>query len=143
MRHTAPLLALWLGLAALPLRADVIDMPMPYDAPAAPYQGVSPEELLKRPRVELSLPVRGMSMEQVEAKYGRALEVVPAVGRPPITRWVYDDFTVYFEYLYVIRSVEKQRPMQRPELPPLPATLPEAAPALSTEGESVAPGLYE
>ncbi len=27
------------------------------------------------------------------------------MGDPPITRWVYPDFTVYFEYQYVINAV--------------------------------------
>lgn len=53
----------------------------------------------------VQLPGRGMSMESVQNKFGQAQEKYDAVGIPPITRWVYDDFTVYFESEYVIHAV--------------------------------------
>ena len=52
-----------------------------------------------------SLPVRGTSMSQVEARFGAPTERYPAVGQPPITRWVYPGFVVYFEYSHVIHTV--------------------------------------
>lgn len=53
-------------------------------------------------------PVKGQSMGQVEARYGSPREVIPAVGQPPITRWVYDGFTVYFEDSTVLHAVAKR-----------------------------------
>ena len=50
-------------------------------------------------------PANGTPMEQVEARYGDPAEQLAPVGEPPITRWVYDDFTVYFEYDRVITAV--------------------------------------
>lgn len=50
-------------------------------------------------------PAKGQSMSQVEAAYGAPREIVPAVGQPPITRWVYDGFTVYFEDSIVLHAV--------------------------------------
>lgn len=50
-------------------------------------------------------PSKGQSMAAVEAQYGKPKEIVPAVGQPPITRWVYDGFTVYFEGSTVIHAV--------------------------------------
>jgi hypothetical protein len=50
-------------------------------------------------------PARGMSMDQVRSRYGEPGNELPWVGDPPITRWVYDDYTVYFEHQYVINSV--------------------------------------
>lgn len=50
-------------------------------------------------------PVEGMNMDQVRAKFGAAMEEMPPVGEPPITRWVYDGFTVYYEHQYVIHAV--------------------------------------
>ncbi|NIP73512.1 MAG: hypothetical protein GWO16_11000 [Gammaproteobacteria bacterium] len=50
-------------------------------------------------------PTRGMSMDQVRQRFGDPLQTHPPVGDPPITRWVYDRFTVYFEHQYVIHSV--------------------------------------
>ena len=55
-------------------------------------------------------PGRGMSMEQVETRYGEPSRRYASVGDPPITRWEYADFVVYFEYHYVIHSVSKKRP---------------------------------
>ena len=49
-------------------------------------------------------PERGMKMEQVEATYGSPLRVNSAVGEPPITSWVYDKYTVYFEHEFVIHA---------------------------------------
>ena len=53
----------------------------------------------------IQLPGRGMSMETVQNRFGQALETYAAVGEPPITKWVYKDFTVYFESEFVIHAV--------------------------------------
>lgn len=50
-------------------------------------------------------PARGMSMERVEATYGAPTQRVPAVGEPPIARWEYPGFVVYFENQLVIHTV--------------------------------------
>ena len=50
-------------------------------------------------------PTRGMSMDSVERNFGPPASRRPAVGEPPITRWEYPSFTVYFEYQYVIHAV--------------------------------------
>jgi len=51
-------------------------------------------------------PNRGMSMEAVESRWGTPLTKRNAVGDPPITRWEYPDFVVYFEYRNVIHAVK-------------------------------------
>ena len=50
-------------------------------------------------------PARGMSMEAVEQKYGAPATRHNAVGNPPITRWDYPGFSVFFEHSLVIHSV--------------------------------------
>jgi len=50
-------------------------------------------------------PVRGMRMESVESNFGPPTVQQLAVGVPPITRWEYPGFVVYFEYQYVIHAV--------------------------------------
>lgn len=50
-------------------------------------------------------PTRGMTMREVEKRFGAPREKLPAVGKPPITRWKYAGYTVYFEFQYVIDSV--------------------------------------
>ncbi len=53
-------------------------------------------------------PTRGMTQASVESKYGSPVSVQAAVGEPPITRWVYADFVVFFEYDRVIHAVVKR-----------------------------------
>lgn len=50
-------------------------------------------------------PAQGNTMADVEARFGKPQSVIEAVGQPPITRWVYDGFTVYFEGDRVLHSV--------------------------------------
>ncbi len=50
-------------------------------------------------------PTRGMSMTQVSAQFGQPTQKHNPVGQPPITRWIYPDFVVFFEYSTVIHSV--------------------------------------
>jgi hypothetical protein len=50
-------------------------------------------------------PARGMTMSQVTSKFGAPSTKVPAVGNPPISRWEYPGFVVYFERDHVIHSV--------------------------------------
>ena len=53
-------------------------------------------------------PHRGMTMKQVEQRYGTPLKKMEPIGKPPITRWFYKDFTVYFETKYVIHAVDNK-----------------------------------
>ena len=52
-------------------------------------------------------PTRGLTMTKVEAKFGSPSQRSAAVGEPPITRWEYPGFVVYFEREYVIHSVTR------------------------------------
>lgn len=54
---------------------------------------------------DIPMPTRGMTMEEVSTQFGDPQQKKPPVGDPPITRWVYDKFTVHFEGKYVIHSV--------------------------------------
>ena len=58
----------------------------------------------------MDVPQRGASMSQVEATYGAPVRKHAAVGDPPITRWDYAGFSVYFEREYVIHSVVPSSP---------------------------------
>ena len=71
----------------------------------------------------LPVPPRGISMDQVLARYGEPAERVAPVGgnkpqHPPITRWVYGDFTVYFENDKVIDSVANRLALEKGPKPP-------------------------
>ena len=54
---------------------------------------------------DVPTPTRGMTMDQVASKFGAPANKVPAVGKPPISRWEYPGFIVYFESQYVIDTV--------------------------------------
>ncbi len=58
-----------------------------------------------RERMLRDLPGNGLTTAEVERRWGPPGERRRPVGDPPITRWVYDDFSVYFEYELVIESV--------------------------------------
>ena len=50
-------------------------------------------------------PHRGSSMTIVKGQFGEPAETKAAIGEPPITRWVYPGYTVYFEHEHVIDVV--------------------------------------
>jgi hypothetical protein len=53
-------------------------------------------------------PKSGTTMDSVEKAYGMPAERHEAVGQPPITRWDYPTFSVYFEHDRVIHAVAKR-----------------------------------
>lgn len=53
-------------------------------------------------------PKHGQSMQQVEQQFGLPLARHAAVGEPPITRWEYQDYVVYFEHNLVLNTVFKR-----------------------------------
>ncbi|MGC8698209.1 MAG: hypothetical protein ACP5Q0_07005 [Halothiobacillus sp.] len=74
-------------------------------------------ESLMRPDINHAKPgdryyVHGLSMHQITNKFGapaKKLHAIPARGtkhQPPITRWIYPDFTVYFEHGRAIHLVK-------------------------------------
>jgi hypothetical protein len=50
-------------------------------------------------------PARGALMRTVEKQFGAPAAKHPTVGKPPITRWDYANFSVFFEGDRVIDSV--------------------------------------
>ena len=91
------LLAATIGLTLAPIaRADVLDVPEPAAAAG-------------------NLPQRGTSQAAVLNQFGSPLtRHEPAGGgspqQPPITRWDYDGFSVFFENNTVIDVVVKDAP---------------------------------
>ena len=65
----------------------------------------SPQNIATATRDDVQIPRRGSSQASVTARYGEPRQRLAAVGQPPITRWVYDAFTVYFEGDHVIHAV--------------------------------------
>lgn len=87
-----PLFASALLIFSVSALADDVSVPVPV--------GQQGGEYTSEPR-----PRSGMSMGQVDTQFGAPGEKYAAIGEPPITRWVYDHYTVYFEHDHVIHSV--------------------------------------
>ena len=62
----------------------------------------------ERPHIpQLDFPRRGTSQDRVQNELGRPIKIIPAIGQPPISQWIYNDRIVYFEYTSVIHVVAK------------------------------------
>ena len=77
---------------AIPVHAEELNMKSVGDEPGNTAEGVL-------------RPTAGMSMDQVTQQFGDPKSRISAVGEPPITRWIYDNFIVFFEHQHVIHSV--------------------------------------
>ena len=53
-------------------------------------------------------PARGETMSRVEQRFGTPSQTIAAVGEPPISRWEYPAFIVYFEFDRVIHAVPRR-----------------------------------
>lgn len=63
-------------------------------------------------------PANGVTMQSVQQQFGAPVKKVPAIGDPPITRWVYATFIVYFERNRVLHTVSREQPFH--DAPPAP-----------------------
>ena len=52
-------------------------------------------------------PANGETKDRVEQRFGEPTRMIAAVGDPPISRWEYPAFIVYFEYDRVIHAVPR------------------------------------
>jgi len=77
---------------------DILSIEATSPATAQPIQ-------MERELLDITLPIRGMSKKMVESEFGQPINIRAAVGKPPISSWVYDEFTVYFEFEWVLHSV--------------------------------------
>jgi hypothetical protein len=53
----------------------------------------------------MNLPDNGVAKADVAAQFGEPREKHPGVGNPPISRWDYDTYSVYFEHDLVLFTV--------------------------------------
>ena len=91
-RGLISLLGIGLVLAQGPLFGDVLLMESIVNTPPNSSQGV--------PR-----PTKGMSMQTVKSQFCEPSQEHPRIGTPPITRWDYPEYSVFFEYQHVLTSV--------------------------------------
>lgn len=86
--------ALLLGASLTTAQAETLAMPEKADTGVQTFS--------------IDLPGRGMNMVEVEKRFGPPGKKEDEVGDPPITRWLYENFVVYFEYQFVIHAVATQ-----------------------------------
>lgn len=67
--------------------------------------------IMEEPVEWMQTPTRGMSKQSVRASFGNPRTTSPAVGDPPISRWDYEGFHVFFEYDLVLHAVIPNRPL--------------------------------
>lgn len=66
----------------------------------------------------INVPHKSATMNQVRNDFGDPINEYPAVGNPPITRWEYEMFVVYFEHEFVISTVlKKSKPTEKSPKP--------------------------
>ncbi len=96
---TRMVLTLMILLAASPAIADVLLI----------------EEVRQADRMDV--PDNGLTMSEVESRFGAPARKLNAVGDPPITQWEYGRWSVYFEFDRVLFTV-----LHRGEVIERPAT---------------------
>ena len=91
----------------------VLTLMLAFIAGLAPFGLLTADVLLieeVRQAERMDLPENGQSMDDVRARFGDPATRNAAVGDPPITRWDYNGFSVFFEHDKVVHSV-----VRRPE----------------------------
>jgi hypothetical protein len=54
---------------------------------------------------QIQTPRNGLTMSQIRQQFGSPKTELPAVGEPPISRWEYDGYSVFFEHDLALHSV--------------------------------------
>ena len=72
---------------------------------AAVAETIVVDDQLTVKQSQVERPKRGITMSQVEQRFGTPVSKHPTVGTPPITRWDYSGFSVFFERDRVIDAV--------------------------------------
>ncbi len=102
-------------------------------APSVPAETIVVGDQVMVRQSEVPRPKGGMSMDEVQKHFGEPRERHAAVGTPPITRWDYDGFAVFFEKDRVIDAVVPNVASPTAS-PPEAAPIPVAAPAAASPG---------
>jgi len=69
------------------------------------FAGLLALSLLAHAEESTSMPVKGSTMEQVVTKIGEPEQKLQPVGTPAITRWHYENQTLYFENDRLLQAV--------------------------------------
>ncbi len=99
-------LAFFVGFSSW-ANAEALNLPTTVDEAMGTDSSVQPaaDEPTMDVASDVQMPIKGNSKDIVDKDFGHPKQAVAAVGQPPIERWIYDQFTVYFENQVVIHSV--------------------------------------
>lgn len=78
-------------------------------APAARAELILIDGKVAMRAADVPTPRRGMTMRGVETGFGSPERRSATVGQPPITRWDYPGFSVYFERDRVLHAVARDK----------------------------------
>jgi hypothetical protein len=86
------------------LTASIAILLLPLITPIAGAESlVTKMDTMNQQSVET--PRNGQKKDVVSTRYGEPKQKIAAVGEPPISKWVYQEFTVYFENDTVLHAV--------------------------------------
>ena len=113
MQKTLLLVAMGMFAICSAAHADTLTMPQTAEE-ATP--SVTTEIPAAAP-VTIKLPGKGMEMRKVVKEFGEPKTKYAAVGggqprQPPITRWDYEGFSVFFEHSHVVDAVIPDQPSE-------------------------------
>jgi hypothetical protein len=108
-------------------------------SPAARAETIVVDGQVTVVKSDIPRPASGMTMQAVEAKFGAPRERHPTVGKPPITRWDYDRFAVFFEKDRVIHAVVIAPDASPPSATPTSSPSAAPAPATADPADAAAP----
>jgi len=57
---------------------------------------------------QIQTPRNGLTMSQIRQQFGAPASEIPAVGDPPISRWEYNGYSVFFENDLALHTVIHQ-----------------------------------
>ncbi|MEH6344396.1 MAG: hypothetical protein V7785_04875 [Bermanella sp.] len=96
-----------LGLLTAYLMLTNTVLAEPLQETVSTYEAISIPLANKNRATNIQMPVRGDTIESVEFEFGPPISKQNPKGSPPISRWDYPSFAVYFESNSVIHSALK------------------------------------
>jgi hypothetical protein len=57
---------------------------------------------------QIQTPRNGLTMSQIRQQFGTPASEIPAIGDPPISRWEYNSYSVFFENDLALHTVIHQ-----------------------------------
>lgn len=93
------------AVANFALAQETTTSPPPTDAAASAAPAPTAVPAPAAVTSPVTVPSRGSSMDAVKSKFGAPTQEESSVGTPPITRWDYPGYSVFFENDKVLHTV--------------------------------------